>query len=148
MYTAKKIKVSLGKTGLLAIGLDTKKYTGKAISISSVNINSVSINSASASNTALVQITNYTRASYTKVPRNTFHGTLRIQKDKIKNAKTSKFDTQYVVINKLDFSDYLNGIAETSEAEHSEKLKVMALLVKTYTLFYLNGKNTHPSIPA
>jgi SpoIID/LytB domain protein len=51
------------------------------------------------------------------------------------------------MINALPFEDYLNGIAETSEAEHSEKLKVMSLLVKSYAIFYLNGKNKHPSIP-
>lgn len=51
-------------------------------------------------------------------------------------------------MNRLSFDDYMKGIAETSDADNREKQKLVLLLAKMYTLFYINGKNNHPSIPA
>lgn len=42
----------------------------------------------------------------------------------------------------------MKGIVETNDTEHLEKNKVMAVISKTYALFYLEKKNLHPSIPA
>jgi peptidoglycan hydrolase-like amidase len=95
----------------------------------------------------LVTVTNYARESYAKIPRNTFRGSLIFEKQVMKSLATSQFIEQYVVINNLPFTDYLKGIAETTDSESAEKIKVMALLAKTYALFYMNGKNPHPSIP-
>jgi len=55
---------------------------------------------------------------------------------------------QAVVINKTSFDNYMKGIAETSDTDNIEKQKLILLLAKTYTLFYINGQNIHPSIPA
>jgi peptidoglycan hydrolase-like amidase len=61
--------------------------------------------------------------------------------------KTSTYDEKFVVINDLPFNDYMKWIGETSETDGKEKIKLMSLLAKSYVLFYLNGKNKHPSIP-
>ena len=42
----------------------------------------------------------------------------------------------------------MRGIAETSDTDDSTKQTLVLLLAKMYTLFYINGKNVHPSIPA
>jgi len=52
-----------------------------------------------------------------------------------------------VIINSVSLDDYLAGIGEASELQHEEKLKTMALLVKNYALFYIEGKNPHNSLP-
>lgn len=95
----------------------------------------------------LVTFKNYDRASYAKVPRNTFRGSIVFQKDKIKNLNTSKYDTQFVVVNDVKFSDYMKGIGETSETDNLQKIKLMSLLAKSYAIFYMNPLNKHPSIP-
>ena len=41
----------------------------------------------------------------------------------------------------------MKGIAETSDSDNIEKQTLVLLLAKMYTLFYINGHNTHPSIP-
>jgi hypothetical protein len=55
----------------------------------------------------IIEIKNYSRVSYYKVPRNTFYGSLSFEKGQIKNLKTGKFDTQYTVVNTLPFHQYL-----------------------------------------
>ena len=42
----------------------------------------------------------------------------------------------------------MKGIAETSDSDNIEKQTLVLLLAKMYTLFYINGQNSHPSIPA
>lgn len=51
-------------------------------------------------------------------------------------------------MNRTSFDNYMKGIAETSDADAIQKQTLVLLLAKMYTLFYLNGKNVHPSIPA
>jgi len=96
----------------------------------------------------LITFTNYNRTSYAKNPWNTFRGSVNFVKDKIKNMKSGQYDEKYVVINELPFNDYLKWIGETSEQENKGKIKLMALLAKSYVLFYMNPDNKHPSIPA
>lgn len=55
---------------------------------------------------------------------------------------------QAIVINKTTFDNYMKGIAETSDTDNVVKQKIILLLAKMYTLFYINGENIHPSIPA
>ncbi|MEI7558207.1 MAG: hypothetical protein WCJ45_05310 [bacterium] len=52
-----------------------------------------------------------------------------------------------MVINKTSFENYMQGIAETSDSDNIIKQKLILLLAKMYTLFYIGGKNIHPSIP-
>ncbi len=96
----------------------------------------------------LVSINNYTRKSYGGVAWNSFRGSLIWKKESIRNLSSWKFSDQAVVINKVSFDDYMKGIAETSDSENTEKQKLILLLAKMYTLFYINGKNVHSSIPA
>lgn len=51
-------------------------------------------------------------------------------------------------MNRTTFDNYMKGIAETSDAENRNKQMIVLLLAKMYALFYLNGENNHPSIPA
>ena len=94
----------------------------------------------------LVEITNYGRKSYAGISRNTFRGKLIFKKDIIRKLE-GNYVNQPAVINQLSFDDYMKGIVETNDQEHLEKNKVMALISKTYALFYLEKKNVHPSIP-
>ena len=96
----------------------------------------------------LVTVSSYERNSYGKVPRNTFHGSLIFKKNPIKYVSSWSVGNQFVVINKLSFGDYMKGIAETSDTDTLVKQEVVLLLAKMYTLFYMNGSNIHPSIPA
>ncbi len=96
----------------------------------------------------LVRVNNYTRKSYGWTPRNTFRWSLVWKKQQIKNLSLWKYIEQAVVMNTTSFDDYMKGIAETSDTENIEKQKIVLLLAKMYTLFYINGENVHPSIPA
>lgn len=102
----------------------------------------------SSSSNGLVRVNNYLRKSYGGTPRNTFRWSLIWKKDTIKNLSVWNFVDQAVVINKVSFDNYMKGIAETSDSENIEKQKTVLLLAKMYTLFYINGENVHPSIPA
>lgn len=95
----------------------------------------------------LITITNYKRKSYAWIARNTFRWSLIIKKQPIVPLN-GKLRTQYVVINELPIADYLKGIVETNDTEGIEKNKVMAIIAKTYALFYMKPENKHPSIPS
>lgn len=96
---------------------------------------------------SLITVNNYDRTSYAGIPWNSFRGTLLFKKDTIYNKASKDFDKQYVVINTLDFYDYLEGIVETNDTEHIEKNKVMAMIAKNYALFYMHPENRHQNIP-
>jgi hypothetical protein len=95
-----------------------------------------------------VRVNNYIRKSYGGTPWNSFRGSLIWKKETIKNIAAGKYVDQAVVMNRTSFDNYMKGIAETSDSDNTEKQKLVLLLAKMYTLFYINGKNTHPSIPA
>lgn len=94
-----------------------------------------------------VHITNYGRKSYAGIPRNTFRGELVITKQTYQNIDSQQREDKVVVINQLSFSDYMKGIVETNDTEHIEKNKVMALIAKSYALFYMTPEHKHPSVP-
>lgn len=96
----------------------------------------------------LVHVNNYNRKSYGGTPRNTFRWSLIWKKEQIKNLTLWSYVDQAVVINNVSFDEYMQGIAETSDADNIVKQKIILLLAKMYALFYINGENTHPSIPA
>lgn len=102
----------------------------------------------SSENGWLVTVANYSRKSYGGTPWNTFRWSLIRHKEQIKNLSTWTYGEQAVVMNRTTFDNYMKGIAETSDAENRNKQMIVLLLAKMYTLFYINGENTHPSIPA
>lgn len=102
----------------------------------------------SSSSGGLVRVDNYLRKSYGGTSWNSFRWSLIWKKENIKNIAAGKYMDQAVVINKTSFDNYMKGIAETSDTDNIEKQKLILLLAKTYTLFYINGQNIHPSIPA
>lgn len=93
-----------------------------------------------------VVVDNYDRKSYVGIPWNVFEGILLFKKEDIKDLNW-EISEKYVVINKLPFQSYLEGIVETNDTESLEKNKIMSLVAKTYALFYLQPDNIHPSIP-
>lgn len=95
----------------------------------------------------LVKVSSYARASYAGTPWNIFHGSLVFKKNPIKNLATGAIENRIVIINRLSFTDYLKGIAETSDTDTMEKQKLVLLLAKMYALFYMHTDNKHPSIP-
>ena len=102
----------------------------------------------SSANGGLVTVTNYTRKSYGGTPWNTFRWSLIWHKEQVKNLSAWTYVEQAVVMNRTTFNNYMKGIAETSDTENRNKQKIVLLLAKMYTLFYINGENVHPSVPA
>lgn len=92
----------------------------------------------------LIVFKNYKRKSFYSKPRNGFRWTISIKKQEVKNTKWKQF-SKFAIINNLPFNDYLKWIVETNDGESVEKNKVMAMISKSYALFYL--KNIHPNIP-
>ena len=117
----------------LAITINDDTYTTQKITVSSKN--------------NIITIENYNRKSYAWIPRNTFHWDLIFQKDYMMDKKWNQ-SYKYVVINDLPFSDYMKWIAETNDTETQTKNEVMALISKSYALFYMNQDNQHPNIPS
>ena len=109
----------------------------KSISTSSLTI---------LNNNGEIIFANYSRKSYAWIPWNIFKWNIAIKKDLIKEIWW-KYKKDFVVINMININDYLAWIAESNDQMPFEKIKVMALLSKTYLLFYLDKKNQQPSIP-
>ncbi len=97
-------------------------------------------------NNNIVQIVNFERKGYDGSMRNIFKWNLIIKQDSIKDLE-KWYIKKFVVINDLPFEDYMNWIWEISEKQSIEKIKAMSLIIKSYTLFYMQNKNQHPSIP-
>ena len=95
----------------------------------------------------LITVQNYTRKSYAWIPRNTFHWELIFQKDYMKDKNWNQ-TYKYVVINNLLFKEYMKWIVETNDTETQTKNDVMALISKSYALFYMDPANQHPNIPS
>lgn len=94
----------------------------------------------------LITIQNYGRKSYLWIPWNTFRGEISFTLGSYIDKQQKEIQAP-LVINTLDFQDYLKGIVESNDTETLEKNKVMAMISKAYALFYLKGENAHPSIP-
>lgn len=116
----------------LSITINDNTYTTQKITVSSKN--------------NIITIENYNRKSYAWIPRNTFHWDLIFQKDYMMDKKWNQ-SYKYVVINDLPFSDYMKWIVETNDTETQTKNDVMALISKSYALFYMIPDNQHPNIP-
>lgn len=93
-----------------------------------------------------VSIDNYDRKSYAGIPWNKFHGELVFKKDFMKDLNGVEY-YKPLVINKLNFQDYMKWIAETNDTESATKNEVMAMISKSYALFYMDPQNIHPNIP-
>ncbi len=95
----------------------------------------------------VISFPSYERKSYSGIMWNRFRGSIEIRYGDVSLLDGSK-KTQFHVINTLPFKQYLYGLAEIDPSEHATKHRIMAMLTKTYALFYSNGKNVHPAIPA
>jgi hypothetical protein len=146
--------------GTCSFSVDSKQYQRERATLSiAASLNRLEIKGADgtvayateitvqAPTDTLITISNYPRKSYAGIPRNTFRGSLTFKKELYQTLE-GKLVNDFVVINQLPFMDYLKGIVETNDQESLEKNKVMALIAKTYALFYLEKKNLHPNIPA
>ena len=125
-------EISIWVSDTLVLSTNDDTYTTKKLIISSQN--------------NIITVENYSRKSYAWIPRNTFHWTLIFQRDYIKDKKWNQ-SYKNVVINNLPFTDYMKWIVETNDTETQTKNDVMALISKSYTLFYMDSANQHPSIP-
>lgn len=99
------------------------------------------------SNNNIISVTNYDRKSYAWIPRNSFHWKLIFKRDNMKDVN-GKQSYKYIVINSLWFQDYMKWIVETNDTETQTKNNVMALIAKSYALFYMSPRNQHPNIPS
>lgn len=93
----------------------------------------------------LIEIVNYDRA-VGEYALNTFRWSLTFTQSGYYHLE--EWEKQWrVMINTLPFSDYMAWIGESSNLQHPEKTKTLALLSKQYALWYLAWENRHPSIP-
>lgn len=114
----------------LDVVVNWKKYTAKEVYVA---------------NNDIVEISNFERKWYDGSLRNVFKWNLIIKKWELKHLE-KWFISKFIVINDLPFEDYMNGIWEISEKQSLEKIKAMSLIIKSYTLFYMQKQNKHPSI--
>jgi len=63
------------------------------------------------------------------------------------NIEVQEIDGEIIVINELPLEDYVKGIAEVSNGDPSEKLKTMAILARTYALYYIYEDEKFPGFP-
>lgn len=77
---------------------------------------------------------------------NEFRGGITIEKSWYKHLDLW-VQHAITVVNTLPFADYMMGIGESSELQHQEKTRVLAVLAKQYALWYSSWGNRHPSIP-
>ncbi|MFZ2151255.1 MAG: N-acetylmuramoyl-L-alanine amidase [Candidatus Absconditicoccaceae bacterium] len=144
----------IGCLGTCSFDLDGNQYTSPLGTVSIVNEQLVLVIGSNiytgnslkiTSSKDLIMFKNYKRKSYYSKPRNSFRGTILIKPQEVRNTR-GKQSNKFAVINTLLFADYLKGIVETNDGESIEKNKVMAMISKSYALFYL--KNIHPNIPS
>lgn len=88
-----------------------------------------------ANNSVIMEIVNFENrpAWNTDLNDNRFRGSLEVRED--------------VVINELPLESYVKGIAEVSNGDPTEKLKTMAILARTYALFYIEIDEKFPGAP-
>ena len=103
------------------------------------------VNVKSTLNGGKVEISNYDRKSYAWIPRNVFKWELVFKKWTYPLLDGTQI-YNFIVINKLPFSEYMKWIVETNDTESLEKNKVMAMISKNYALFYMDRENVHPNI--
>lgn len=103
------------------------------------------VNVRSTLNGGKVEISNYDRKSYAWIPRNVFKWELVFKKWTYPLLDGTQI-YNFIVINKLPFSEYMKWIVETNDTESLEKNKVMAMISKNYALFYMDRENVHPNI--
>ncbi len=63
------------------------------------------------------------------------------------NIEIREIDGEIVVINELPLEDYVKGVAEVSNSDPEEKLKTMAVLARTYALYYIYEDEKFPGFP-
>ena len=93
-----------------------------------------------------IVVENYDRKSFLKLPLNIFENKLIFTTDNIKIAGT--YVKTSAVLNELSLNNYLKWIWEVWDNQHFQKIKALSIIIRWYTLFYINKKNHHPSIPA
>ncbi|MCS6982579.1 MAG: N-acetylmuramoyl-L-alanine amidase [Candidatus Absconditabacterales bacterium] len=91
-------------------------------------------------------ISNYGRTSFQGIPRHSFWGSMTFTIGQLPSNQPS--GQQPLVINTLDLDRYLLGIVEANDQHGFEYNKIMAILARSYMLYYLDDRNRHPSIPA
>lgn len=83
----------------------------------------------------ILQLDNWSRSpawdTSGKINDNRFRGALEFR----------VYNGAFTAINELDLENYLLGMAEVSTDTHFEKMKAMAILIRTYARFYLDPKN-------
>ncbi len=133
VYQWSSANIEIAEWGLL-LQLDGRRYLESSIKIQ-------------AKSNETIEVKNYSRVSYLKIPWNTFYGSITFWRGQIKNLKNWKFENRYIVVNTLPFHQYLKWIVETNDSEDKEKIKAMNLISKMYALFYMDPRNNHPSVP-
>ena len=103
------------------------------------------VNVKSTSNGGKVEVSNYDRKSYAWIPWNVFKWELIFKKWTYPLLDGTQI-YNFIVVNKLPFSEYMKWIVETNDTETLEKNKVMAMISENYALFYMNRENIHPNI--
>ena len=62
-------------------------------------------------------------------------------------VEVRQIGNETVLINELNFEDYLAGVAEVPDSEPVEKKKAMAVIIRSYALYYLTQAEKFPGMP-
>ncbi len=126
MYTDKSFTINDDSTSLSYISKTNTK----------TNINKLIITTNKSD--SKIFVTNYNRKSYAGIARNNFYGTITISRQDIKNLDTNTISEEFGLVNTLPLNLYMRGIAESTDSEPLEKIKVMSLISKNYMTYYLS----------
>lgn len=94
-----------------------------------------------------ITINNYKRIASNGVGLNVFRQGMLFSYGPTKDLEW-KINTQPQLINLVSLDNYMRGIGEASDKEVQTKADLLALLSKSYIMYYIWGAIRHPSIPA
>lgn len=93
-----------------------------------------------------ITINNYNRTASNGIGLNVFRQGMLFSYGPTKNLDW-KINTEPQLINLVSLDNYMRGVAEASDKEPQTKSDLLALLSKSYIMYYLWGVIKHPSIP-
>lgn len=135
---AKTISVTAITGGWFNVVFPNKTIKTKMFGLSTHNTSTSS---------GFITINNYKRVASNGIGLNVFKQGILFSYGPTKDLEW-KTKTQPQLINLVSLDNYMRGIAEASDKEVQTKADLLALLSKSYIMYYIWGSIRHPSIPA
>lgn len=138
LHITKTLSVTATTGWRFNITLPTKKIKTKMFGLSVYN---------TPTSSGFITINNYKRVASNGIGLNVFRQGMLFSYGPTKDLEW-KTKTQPQLINLVSFQNYMRGIAEASDKEPQTKADLLALLSKSYIMYYIWGPINHPSIPS